>query len=77
MIHAGLCDVGTVIGAVIMEGFYVVFDRQNKRLGFAQTSCKSLIGSGDVVSHVEGPYYSPGNVALFNVICVLYLVILK
>jgi len=53
-------DVGTVIGAVIMEGFYVVFDRQNKRLGFAQTACNSWIGSSDLVSHVEGFYYSSG-----------------
>ena len=30
---------GTVIGAVIMEGFYVVFDRQNSQVGFAATTC--------------------------------------
>ncbi|MGH0184402.1 UNVERIFIED_CONTAM: hypothetical protein FKN15_014521, partial [Acipenser sinensis] len=28
---------GTVMGAVIMEGFYVVFDRAHKRIGFAPT----------------------------------------
>jgi len=54
------CDVGTVIGAVIMEGFYVVFDRQNGRLGFAQTTCDSLTTSLSVVSRVEGPFYSSG-----------------
>ena len=30
---------GTVIGAVIMEGFYVVFDRENSQVGFAATTC--------------------------------------
>lgn len=30
---------GTVMGAVIMEGFYVVFDRENKRIGFAVSKC--------------------------------------
>lgn len=37
---------GTVIGAVIMEGFYVVFDRENVQVGFAATTCggKNLPG---------------------------------
>ena len=30
---------GAVIGAVVMEGFYVVFDRNNKSIGFALSSC--------------------------------------
>lgn len=30
---------GLVIGATVMEGFYVVFDRAHKRLGFALSSC--------------------------------------
>lgn len=30
---------GTVMGAVIMEGFYVVFDRARKRVGFAVSAC--------------------------------------
>ncbi len=30
---------GTVMGAVIMEGFYVVFDREHKRIGFAVSTC--------------------------------------
>jgi hypothetical protein len=34
---------GTVIGAVIMEGFYVVFDRQNSQVGFAATTCGGQI----------------------------------
>lgn len=35
---------GLVIGATVMEGFYVVFDRSQRRLGFALSSCagKSL-----------------------------------
>jgi len=67
-----LCFVGTVIGAVIMEGFYVVFDRQNQRLGFAQTACHSVTGSYDVVSHVEGPFYTSGllHCLISSVLCV-------
>ena len=34
-----LLVLGTVIGAVIMEGFYVVFDRENVQVGFAATTC--------------------------------------
>lgn len=30
---------GLVIGATVMEGFYVVFDRAQQRLGFALSSC--------------------------------------
>lgn len=30
---------GTVLGAVVMEGFYVVFDRARKRIGFAVSAC--------------------------------------
>lgn len=30
---------GTVMGAVIMEGFYVVFDRAQRRIGFAVSTC--------------------------------------
>lgn len=30
---------GSVIGAVIMEGYYVIFDRENASVGFAQTNC--------------------------------------
>ncbi|KAG7270525.1 hypothetical protein CRUP_026417 [Coryphaenoides rupestris] len=34
---------GTVMGAVIMEGFYVVFDRERKRIGFAVSTCHGVI----------------------------------
>ena len=30
---------GSVIGAVVLEGFYVVFDRANQSVGFAKSSC--------------------------------------
>lgn len=30
---------GLIIGATVMEGFYVVFDRVQKRLGFALSTC--------------------------------------
>lgn len=31
---------GTVLGAVVMEGYYVVFDRSNSRVGFATSTCE-------------------------------------
>jgi len=66
------CAVGTVIGAVIMEGFYVVFDRQNQRVGFAQAACNRSTGSQDIVSHVDGPFYSSSSLhyLMSSVFCV-------
>lgn len=46
---------GTVIGAVIMEGFYVVFDRENVQVGFAATTCGAE-GRLNPRSEVFGPY---------------------
>ena len=28
-----------MIGAVILEGYYVIFDRANKQIGFARSTC--------------------------------------
>ncbi|XP_036381529.1 beta-secretase 1-like [Megalops cyprinoides] len=48
-------DTGTVMGAIAMEGFYVVFDRQHRRIGFAISSCHAH----DELrrAFVEGPYH--------------------
>ncbi|EDO27680.1 predicted protein, partial [Nematostella vectensis] len=46
---------GTVIGAVIMEGFYVVFDRENVQVGFAATTCGAE-GRLNPRSEVSGPF---------------------
>ena len=54
---------GTVIGAVIMEGYYVVFDRQNKQMGFAQTTCPQRQSS--YVSKVTGPHNTTGTLITF------------
>lgn len=51
-------DTGTVIGAVIMEGFYVVFDRQNRRVGFAKSACSPHDSSG-LGPEIEGPFPHP------------------
>uniref|UniRef100_A0AAX7U827 Peptidase A1 domain-containing protein n=1 Tax=Astatotilapia calliptera TaxID=8154 RepID=A0AAX7U827_ASTCA len=40
---------GMVIGATVMEGFYVVFDRTQRRLGFALSSCA---GQGSYWCHL-------------------------
>jgi len=48
-------DKGTVIGAVIMEGFYVVFDRENVQVGFAATTCGAE-GRLNPSSEVTGPF---------------------
>lgn len=45
---------GLVIGATVMEGFYVVFDRAQKRLGFALSSC--AVSGGDPLSEIAGPF---------------------
>ena len=55
---------GTVLGAVIMEGFYVVFDRENRRVGFAPTSCESRDHS-NIVSRVSGPYFTDGKQIIY------------
>ncbi|KAF1393856.1 hypothetical protein PFLUV_G00020390 [Perca fluviatilis] len=45
---------GLVIGATVMEGFYVVFDRAQQRLGFALSNCAV---SGEVaLSEIAGPF---------------------
>ncbi|KAG8518582.1 Beta-secretase 2 [Galemys pyrenaicus] len=43
-----------VIGATVMEGFYVVFDRARKRVGFAASPCAETAGAP--VSEVSGPF---------------------
>ncbi|XP_072886168.1 beta-secretase 1 isoform X4 [Hemitrygon akajei] len=47
---------GTVMGAVIMEGFYVVFDRARKRIGFAVSTCH--VHDEFRSATVEGPFFS-------------------
>ncbi|KTG00884.1 hypothetical protein cypCar_00022646, partial [Cyprinus carpio] len=46
---------GTVMGAVIMEGFYVVFDREHKRIGFAVSTCH--VHDEFRTAAVEGPFH--------------------
>uniref|UniRef100_A0A2K6P486 Beta-secretase 1 n=1 Tax=Rhinopithecus roxellana TaxID=61622 RepID=A0A2K6P486_RHIRO len=48
---------GTVMGAVIMEGFYVVFDRAQKRIGFAVSACH--VHDEFRTAAVEGPFVTP------------------
>lgn len=45
-----------MVGAVVMEGFYIVFDREASRLGFGTTACHDTSNRGSV-SFVRGPYY--------------------
>ncbi|KAM9812496.1 beta-secretase 2 [Syngnathus typhle] len=45
---------GLVIGATVMEGFYVVFDRANRRLGFALSNC--AVSGGVALSEIDGPF---------------------
>ncbi|KAK3106956.1 hypothetical protein FSP39_003917 [Pinctada imbricata] len=51
---------GTVLGAVVMEGFYVVFDRAHKKIGFAQSTC-AVRDPTARVSSVNGPFTFNGN----------------
>ncbi|XP_044143416.1 beta-secretase 2 [Bufo gargarizans] len=43
-----------VIGATVMEGFFVIFDREQKRVGFAVSNC--AVVNGVVVSEISGPF---------------------
>ncbi|XP_045758385.1 beta-secretase 2 isoform X5 [Mirounga angustirostris] len=43
-----------VIGATVMEGFYVIFDRARKRVGFAASPCAETAGAP--VSEISGPF---------------------
>ncbi|XP_063812667.1 beta-secretase 2 [Pseudophryne corroboree] len=43
-----------VIGATVMEGFYVIFDRAESRIGFAASSCAEV--NGVRVSEISGPF---------------------
>ncbi|XP_048458990.1 beta-secretase 2 [Rhincodon typus] len=45
---------GLVLGATVMEGFYVIFDRAQKRVGFSISSCAAIDGSA--VSEIAGPF---------------------
>ncbi|XP_018418375.1 PREDICTED: beta-secretase 1 isoform X2 [Nanorana parkeri] len=47
---------GTVMGAVIMEGFYVIFDRARKRIGFAVSTCH--VHDFSRKASVDGPFYA-------------------
>ena len=38
-VSLGCFSAGSVLGAVVMEGYYVIFDRQDKRIGFAASTC--------------------------------------
>ncbi|KAG9333366.1 hypothetical protein JZ751_012775 [Albula glossodonta] len=45
---------GLVIGATVMEGFYVIFDRAQKRVGFAVSTCAE--SGGVPLAEVAGPF---------------------
>ncbi|XP_061916353.1 beta-secretase 2 [Entelurus aequoreus] len=45
---------GLVIGATVMEGFYVVFDRAQRRLGFALSNC--AVSGEAPLSEIAGPF---------------------
>ncbi|KAI4894253.1 hypothetical protein NFI96_019335 [Prochilodus magdalenae] len=56
---------GLVIGATVMEGFYVIFDRAHKRVGFAVSTCAAspLVppeSEGVLVSEIDGPFPADG-----------------
>ncbi|KAL7851462.1 hypothetical protein AOLI_G00218180 [Acnodon oligacanthus] len=45
---------GLVIGATVMEGFYVIFDRAHKRVGFAVSACAE--SDGVLMAEIAGPF---------------------
>lgn len=48
-------DSGTVLGTTVMEGFYLIFDRKNRRVGFAKSTC-GHIGTNGSFSQIIGPF---------------------
>ena len=58
---------GAVIGAVILEGFYVVFDRASRQVGFAQTACPQK--DPDHLSSVSAPSATSSKCAEVNSQC--------
>ncbi|XP_064604914.1 beta-secretase 1-like [Liolophura sinensis] len=51
-------DSGTVLGAVVMEAFYTVFDRKNKTIGFGKSRCTTS------KSFIQGFFHYKGNSTL-------------
>lgn len=52
-----------VIGATVMEGFYVIFDRARKRVGFAASPCAGkgcLHGTGSPSWSTQCPFTNLG-----------------
>lgn len=49
-----ILPIGTVLGAVVMEGFYVIFDREQDRIGFAKSTCPNRAPSSST-AYVSGP----------------------
>ncbi|KAL6467739.1 hypothetical protein MHYP_G00234160 [Metynnis hypsauchen] len=45
---------GLVIGATVMEGFYVIFDRAHRRVGFAVSTCAE--SNGVLMAEIAGPF---------------------
>ncbi|XP_055867846.1 beta-secretase 1-like [Biomphalaria glabrata] len=58
---------GTVLGAVLMEAFYVVFDRKAKQIGFGQTACPLPDPRHPILNvTITGPFYKNKN----NSVCI-------
>jgi hypothetical protein len=38
-----------IVGDVLMQNYYVIFDRQNKRIGWAQPQIQNCIGLDDPI----------------------------
>ncbi|XP_035216345.1 beta-secretase 1-like [Stegodyphus dumicola] len=55
----GKSNFGVVVGSTILKGFYVIFDRVNKRIGFANSSDTSHLLSN--IGSVSLPNYTDGN----------------
>ncbi|PAA68318.1 hypothetical protein BOX15_Mlig005505g1 [Macrostomum lignano] len=52
---------GAILGAVLMEGYYVIFDRAKRRIGFAQSTCNTFTKAVPA-SNLTGPLPYPGTV---------------
>lgn len=53
MLNIGVSKYGTIIGSSVLSGYYVIFDRENKRIGFAEPSLFLGYKFGNKISSLQ------------------------
>ena len=66
-----VCFLGTVLGAIVMEGYYVVYNRENKTIQFAESKC-NVIDPGAIRSTIQGNISLTGKTEYHKFMNILY-----